>query len=424
MKRKTLQSFWVVGALLLLVCIPAFGIIGRPSVIVYLDDRGEAYTRISVFAEGDNGTLVVNRWFDNNGLGWFWEDLGLPPGANSISNPSAVTFFDSRGIQRHLVFVVTDKGDLAVYAPGFGRGGRPWVNLTTGLPGGIGQLNSVSAITDVDPLGNHRIFAFATDQNSNLVVAACTSSCEQYIGSWNNWSWFNYNTIWGNAPGCCISALSYDSYPNGSRVPKMAISGINPDGTLWMADGDDFQNLNRLNFGLTNDGHQWTSPTAIFSFSTPPQSAPCNSLVLYSGATDGHLNGLVGCRDTFFQSQLKFDLNVPPQLPTGKLWINDPTAITYIESDYTFRTSAFVSGANGQIYRSHVNGTQVSWDAIPKPSSSLMIFPSAITFWHYSPSPWMYVFAWDINSGDLVVNYCNNACDGVNNWNWADQGTR
>ena len=427
MKRKTLQSLLITSALLLMCVfsISAFGIQGKPSVIAYLDDHGEAYTRIYVYAEGDNGTLVANRWADVGGLGWDWEDLGLPAGAASIWSPSAVTYTDSKGRQYQFVFVLTDQGHLAVYAPQRGNGSAAWVDLTN-LPGGIGELSSLSAITDVDASGNHRVFAFAENKDANLVVVSCTSLCEWQVINGSHWSWFNYSSIWGHVPVCCISALSYDSYPNGSRIPKIAITGTSADGTLWAADGDDFQNLNLFNFGLTNDGSKWISSTAIYSYTTPPQvQSPCNSLIVFSGATDGHLNGLIGCKDTFFQTQLKFDQNVPPQLPSGKRWVFDPTAVTYTESDYSFRTSVFISAADGRLYRDHANGTNLQWDPLPVPSDTThyMNSPAAVTFWHYSPDPWIYVFATDGSTQDLVVNYCNNACDDVSNWNWADQGT-
>jgi hypothetical protein len=45
---------------------------------------------------------------------WKWADLGLPPGANCIDNPSAVTYQGADGIQYIAVFAESDAGDLVV----------------------------------------------------------------------------------------------------------------------------------------------------------------------------------------------------------------------------------------------------------------------------------------------------------------------
>ena len=62
---------------------------------------------IYYFARGNNDHLVVNYW---DGSVWHWADQGLPPGATSISHPSAITYKDTAGQQRIYVFAYSDIG--------------------------------------------------------------------------------------------------------------------------------------------------------------------------------------------------------------------------------------------------------------------------------------------------------------------------
>jgi hypothetical protein len=93
---------------LLFACaLPACAITNDPSMIAF--DDGTGNHRIYAFASGDNGTSVVNFWSNVFGpCQWSWVDLGLPDGAESIANPSAITYKGADGIQYVAVFAQSD----------------------------------------------------------------------------------------------------------------------------------------------------------------------------------------------------------------------------------------------------------------------------------------------------------------------------
>ncbi len=147
--------------------------VSRPAAITYLDGAGNQ--QIYVFATGNNGHLFIRYW---DGFNWNWTDEGLPAGATSVTNPTAITYLDAAGNQRIYAFVQGDNGHLLVhYWDGFN-----WYWADEGPAPGATQLNNPSAITYVDGAGNQQIYAF--------VRVRVGSARHLAVHYWDGFNWY------------------------------------------------------------------------------------------------------------------------------------------------------------------------------------------------------------------------------------------
>jgi hypothetical protein len=147
----------------------AFAISGTPSEITYVDAEG--HERIYSFAQGNNYHLVVNYW---NGSSWQWADQGLPAGASQVFYPSAITYL-SGSQQRIYVFAQADNGHLVVNY----WNGSSWQWADHGLPAGASQVQNPTAITYLSG-GQQWIYVFAQASNGHLVVHYWNGSSWQW----------------------------------------------------------------------------------------------------------------------------------------------------------------------------------------------------------------------------------------------------
>jgi hypothetical protein len=157
----TVLSIWCV------LGVPAFGITSQPSAITYNDALGNQ--RIYCFATGAGGRLVTNYW---DGFNWNWADQGLAPGGSSFSSPMAVTY-SSAGSQKIYVFGISGNGHLAVNY----WSGSNWNWADQGLPPGATSVSSPTAVTYFNG-SSQNIYVFATSSNGHLVT-------NYWDGSWH-----------------------------------------------------------------------------------------------------------------------------------------------------------------------------------------------------------------------------------------------
>jgi hypothetical protein len=132
-----------------------------PKCVTYRDPSGKQ--RFFVFAEANNGHLVVNWW---DGALWHWSDQGLPSGSAYAHNPSPVTYRDAMGNQRFFVFAQASNGHLVANW----WDGAHWHWSDQGLPAGATGVTTPSAVTYQDAAGKQHFFVFARGSNGHLVA--------------------------------------------------------------------------------------------------------------------------------------------------------------------------------------------------------------------------------------------------------------
>ena len=147
---------------------PALAIQSEVSAITYVDQDGDR--RIFAFARGDSGHLVLNHF---NGTTWHWIDHGVPAGATSVGGPKALTYVDAAGFRRIYVFVKDNTNHLALrYWNGF-----QWQWVHQGGPEVLGD--TLSVLTNIDPSGNRRIYAFMVAGNHDHL----------FVNYWDGFTW-------------------------------------------------------------------------------------------------------------------------------------------------------------------------------------------------------------------------------------------
>lgn len=434
MKQKILRSFWMTGALYLsgIFMIPVFGIQqSRPAVISYPDPYG--HVRIYAFAVADKGVLVTNFWSNVSGQWeWQWADLDLPPGANSINNPSAITYQDSVGIQHIDVFATTDNGHLVV---NHGDGSQ-WGWDDQSLFPGPATAKYPAAITDVDQSENRRIFVFVIDSFANLWVNYCLGACDHFGA---NWQWNNLSTGYPNStPIYSLTAVPFTAR-DGTR--RIYVFGNSANNDLLAVHWDGAPPWRWANL-KTQPGHTFFDiPTAIESFTPEPNSQPpCNSLLVFDTHNpvidDGYHIANHACGDTFFSVGSSWsDENLAAQMhlwPYGGVGFH-PSAVSYVDStDGLPRTVVFYGEV--RLFRRFSIDNTIAWsDQGAALNYWDLNFPSAITYEDGAGRRRIYAFvvADVITNGvdefHLMVNYCvgTAACDDPtgHSWIWADQGT-
>src|SRR5262245_18357789 len=108
MKPGIFLSMLLLAALGCISPMRALSVEGQASAITFSDGNARW---IYAFIKGDDGRLKLNRF---NGTSWSWMDHGLPEGATSIRNPTAVTYVDAAGNRRIYVFAFTNTFRLVV----------------------------------------------------------------------------------------------------------------------------------------------------------------------------------------------------------------------------------------------------------------------------------------------------------------------
>jgi hypothetical protein len=144
-----------------------------PSTITYASG---GHQLIYVFAEANNGHLVVNYW---DGFAWHWADQGLSAGTSAVYAPSAITYL-SGGVQRIYVFAQASNLHLVVnYWDGFA-----WHWADQGLPAGSAGVYYPSAITYANS-GPQLIYVFGESNVNHLVVNYWTGSAWHWADQGN-----------------------------------------------------------------------------------------------------------------------------------------------------------------------------------------------------------------------------------------------
>ena len=335
-----------------------------------------------VFAEGDNGHLIVSHWDGNN---WSWDDQSLSPGQTPI---------------------------------------------------GPNVANTPTAITDVDGLGRRRIFVFATDHLANLWVNYCIGTCDSFGA---NWQWSNLSTGYLNsAPIYSPTAVPFTAR-DGSR--RIYVFGNGRNFNLLAVHWDGAPPWQWVDL-KTPPGHTlFDIPAAIESFTSEPGSQPpCNALLVFDShnqvSDDGYHVANQACGDTFFSLGSSWsDENLPRQMqlwPFGGFGL-DPSAVSYVDStDGQPRIDVFYGEIH--LYLRHSIDNEISWsDHGPALNYYDLYLPSAITYEDGAGRRRVYAFVVaNVGVGGavqyhLMVNYCvgTTSCDDPTgrSWRWADQGT-
>jgi len=382
---------------------------------------------------------------------WTWADLGLPPGANFIRDPSAVTYQGADGIQYIAVFARSDADDLVV--DHWDGGQWVWDDLSAEA-GPYWGFTPVAkhpiAITYLDQYGNRQIRVFYVDDQQYLWASSCATSCVINKGNWQGGQWqfdqitnqisvgnrivdwptaahfidssgigrtyvFTESTdTQGNSNGTIDAFFSEDDYQSGVAYE------------WWDLGSPDFNSV-MAPVALTQD-----LPDGVLQ-EYPPPPCPTFHVFAFGTSTQGLFDNL-GCRDTFFNygngGSYWANDGLPPQLgPNGQ--ILTPTAVSYIDPlDFQSRYHVFVSGSDGHLYRAFWKNegfTSAAWfDQGLPPNSSSADEPSIVAFAQAGQQR-IYAFSQNFANQHLVVNSCmgTDMCDGLNGQSssWADQGT-
>jgi hypothetical protein len=385
MSSHVLRLTLLLSAVSFVAAAPAFAIQGEVSAITYEDADGDR--RIFAFARGDNGHLVLNHF---DGTTWQWIDHGLPAGATSISSPRALTYVDSSGNRRIYVFAKNNSTRLVVrYWNGF-----QWQWANQGGPELLG--NTLSVLTYIDPSGNRRIYAFAVGGDQDHLVT----------NYWDGvtWQWADQ----GGGPGGKVTSTEAITYldDNGQRrIDVFCRGGLSTGFPLYV--------------------NSWTGSSWIWAIHG---GSNVRMVSAYSYVdTAGHRR-IYAFMDRDNEMWVRWwdgfswawkALGMPLGEENSILY--NISALTYLDGSIR-RHQAFVE-VSGKLFVKYWNGLGWNWANQSLPAGHTNIqSPSALTFLESRGNPfigtqWIYVFAMG-SGGNLVINYW----DG-DSWQWIDNGT-
>jgi hypothetical protein len=434
--KRTLKVLLLLTVALML-SIPSFAIQGDPTVIAF--DDGALGHAVYAFAQSDSNTLVVNYGHHDLG-GMQWADLGLPDGTSWIMSPSAVTYRGPDGVQYIDVFAESSSYHLVV--DHWDGSQWSWIDLTAQAETywDFGPLAfNPAAIAYVDENGNQQVRVFSIDGQHYLWMSTCDTSCTTAGGDWRLWQFYQitspyFNNYLVDDP---TAAHFVDSNGNGWTYvfADLTYSGPAFLKTIGFSSSDSFD-PHLYSFGSSgNPGGTYVNlpavvtqdPTGYVFQSYPP---PCTMLhVFVRGNT---LFDNLGCRDTFFNSGGSFwnDDGLPQMFQQGDTIGHRPVVVSYIDPiDGLSRYHVFINGGSTfEAFRAFwIDESGPAWfeQGFPPNSNDPVGVGSAIAF--VDGVQFVYAFARDSYTGDLVVNFCigSDTCDGWNGqaWSWSDQGT-
>jgi hypothetical protein len=159
---------------------------GQPSVLSYFDGTHQS---IYAFAIGNDNSLYANS---GDGSTWNWQSLGQPSGVgvSSVANfrPTALTIPPDAAKEIY-VFVIGTNGHLfACYSP---SGGIGWTWEDLGVPPGTGIQSFFQnalrvGIESKSAAFTWPVFVFAVGDDFNLYM---TSSSDASLGPSATWNW-------------------------------------------------------------------------------------------------------------------------------------------------------------------------------------------------------------------------------------------
>lgn len=405
MSRKVLFASLMLAVFWCSSPAPAFAVTGKASVITFVDAANER--QIYAFVQDYYGHLLLNRF---NGTSWSWEDHGLPPGAVSITNPTAITYVDASGNQRIYVFALARPADAGArrLVIRFWNGFQ-WQWSDQGVPYLNGSYDSLypgtlSATTFVDDEGNRRIYLFGI--RSGLGTRSGTLHARLTARHWDgsSWHWEDHGT---DSDASCresfTETINYRDH-SGNRRVEVFCTGHNlylfkrrlSNGSWsWISQGGD-QILTARGSALTFDDTLGNPEVHAFV----ARSAPHRDLIQNFGYSWNPLG------------------NPPPESSPDGI-----SAISYVDSEGDRRMRVFVEYHRRLYARSWtgVDWTYWTYHGMPAPEPQGQLEEndaiSAITYLDWrSGKQRIHVFATGIYN-NLFMYYW----DG-DTWMWQDNG--
>jgi len=383
----------------------AFAIASMPATITYVDASGlrEIYSfatadcKVPVFGGCNSPQHLVVNYFD--GYAWHWADMGLPPGANAVYSPNAITYLDSSGHQEIYAFGQANNGHLVVLY----WDGHSWHWADRGVPPGKTGVASPSAVTYVDAAGHRRIYTFGESYDGHMVVL--------YFDGFK-WNWADMGLPPGNSSISNSNAITYLDSSGRQEMYVFADGGSNGQQNGHMV----VLHWNGFNWNWADKGFPpgktgvYASPSAI----TYLDAGGNRRIYSFVMSNDQHLVVLWWDGSNWHWADMG--------LPAGASAVYWPSAITYRDASGNQRIYAFDSANNGHLVVLWWDGSNWHWADQGLPAGSTGVWnPDAITYVDAAGRQEIYAFAeggTPQGGTDLVVNYWNGL-----RWNWADQGT-
>lgn len=304
---------------------PGTTIDSSPAAVVFSEG---GVTKISVFAQGGNGSLI-NRWWD--GSQWNWTDHGTPPGGTISSPPAAIVFKDA------------DTTKISVFAIGSNQNlinrwwdGSQW-NWTD-----HGRLTASGFVQNQAPA----IAAWTEGTTTKFSVFTRQVAGNQIVQRWwdgSQWNWFGHGSPPGTTIVSAFAAIAWDS-GSGLRFNVFAQGGNNHLIERWW-DGSQW---NWNDQGLPPTGTVDSAPTMVFWY-----TGGGVRISLFARGTTGRLIN----RWWDGSSWIWTDHDFPPGATLG---IGAPSSIAWQLGSVT-RINVFAVSLDGRLIERWWDGNQWNW---------------------------------------------------------------